>query len=157
MQLLFPYIAHNSVAFICVKAIYIYGHEFLVVTKKVVTWLESPSLKITVQLNYHSKHFYDFLHLCYLCDHSDANSFCYQWKKPKMWVYLFFPIQNLLLHICKISTGYTKISKFLTYKEIKEMNVIIIRKYAQWVGICNNPSKGRKTWPWKPITNFVPG
>ena len=69
----------------------------------------------------------------------------------------FFPIQNLLLHICKISTGYTKISKFLTYKEIKEMNVIIIRKYAQWVGICNNPSKGHKTWPWKPITNFVPG
>ena len=89
MLLLFPYITHNSVAFICVKAIYIYGHEFLVVTKKVVTWLESPSLKITVQLNYHSKHFYDFLHLCYLCDHSDANSFCYQWKKPKMWVYLF--------------------------------------------------------------------
>ena len=49
MRLLFPYIAHNSVAFICVKAIYIYGHEFLVVTtKKEVTWIESPYFKITV-------------------------------------------------------------------------------------------------------------
>ena len=121
MRLLFPYIAHNSVAFICVKAIYIYGHEFLVVTKKEVTLLESPSLKITVLFirqingsvqrvmlvlllgsvkwvsrvswisNYCSNHFYDFLPLCYLntCDHSDANLFCCQWKKPKMWVYLF--------------------------------------------------------------------
>ena len=78
-------------------------------------------------------------------------------EKNLTYEFTFFSLQNLLLHICKISTGYTKISKFLTYKEIKEMNVIIIRKYAQWVGICNNPSKGRKTWPWKPITNFVPG